>query len=197
MGKIETDHTGSGGGITLSSDGTSLLLDGTAIGGGGGAYELVAHTSVATEAASVEFASLNDDYISYKLVMNWVLDSQQSSYPNIRFLEGTTVLTGYGIARYAGQNQSNTTAQSDIPIVYETSSLYFNSIIDIWGIGLTNSPLQLSGQSFSSTSANQIVTVGAWKAAAAGVTPDKIQIRASWSSIPVGAKLTLYGLKSA
>jgi len=36
MGKIETDHTGSGGEITLSSDGTSLLLDGTAIGGGGG-----------------------------------------------------------------------------------------------------------------------------------------------------------------
>jgi trimeric autotransporter adhesin len=37
MGKIELDHTGSGAGITLSSDGTSLLLDGTAIGGGGGA----------------------------------------------------------------------------------------------------------------------------------------------------------------
>ena len=36
MGKIELDHTGSGSGITLSSDGTSLLLDGTAIGGGGG-----------------------------------------------------------------------------------------------------------------------------------------------------------------
>lgn len=34
MGKIELDHTGSGGGITLSSDGTDLLLDGTAIGGG-------------------------------------------------------------------------------------------------------------------------------------------------------------------
>ena len=36
MGKIELDHTGSGSGITLSSDGTSLLLGGTAIGGGGG-----------------------------------------------------------------------------------------------------------------------------------------------------------------
>lgn len=36
MGKVEIDHTGSGSGITLSSDGTSLLLDGTAIGGGGG-----------------------------------------------------------------------------------------------------------------------------------------------------------------
>ena len=33
MGKIELDHTGSGSGITLSSDGTDLLLDGTAIGG--------------------------------------------------------------------------------------------------------------------------------------------------------------------
>ena len=43
MGKIELDHTGTGGGITLSSDGTDLLLDGTAIGGGGGtALELYA-----------------------------------------------------------------------------------------------------------------------------------------------------------
>jgi hypothetical protein len=33
MGKIEINHTGSGSGITLSSDGTDLLLDGTAIGG--------------------------------------------------------------------------------------------------------------------------------------------------------------------
>jgi O-glycosyl hydrolase len=32
MGKIEINHTGSGSGITLSSDGTDLLLDGTAIG---------------------------------------------------------------------------------------------------------------------------------------------------------------------
>ncbi len=35
MGSINLDNTGSGSGITLSSDGTSLLLDGTAIGGGG------------------------------------------------------------------------------------------------------------------------------------------------------------------
>ena len=42
MGKIEIDHTGSGSGITLSSDGTSLLLDGSAIGGGGGGADLYA-----------------------------------------------------------------------------------------------------------------------------------------------------------
>jgi len=50
MGKIELDHTGSGGGITLSSDGTSLLLGGTAI-GGGGAYTIDAKTSAYTVVA--------------------------------------------------------------------------------------------------------------------------------------------------
>jgi hypothetical protein len=45
MGKIELDHTGSGGGITLSSDGTNLLLGGTAIGGGGGADLYAANES--------------------------------------------------------------------------------------------------------------------------------------------------------
>jgi hypothetical protein len=37
MGSVNIDNTGSGADVTLSSDGTSLLLDGTAIGGGGGA----------------------------------------------------------------------------------------------------------------------------------------------------------------
>jgi hypothetical protein len=63
MGKIELDHTGAGGGITLSSDGTDLLLDGTAIGGGGAALELYAEnpssptTPVATGANAVAIGS--------------------------------------------------------------------------------------------------------------------------------------------
>lgn len=36
MGEINLDNTGSGNAITLSSDGSSLLLNGSAIGGGGG-----------------------------------------------------------------------------------------------------------------------------------------------------------------
>ena len=47
MGKIELDHTGSGSGITLSSDGTSLLLDGSAVGGGADLY--AANPSSATD----------------------------------------------------------------------------------------------------------------------------------------------------
>tara|TARA_R110000796_G_scaffold81249_2_gene179093 strand:+ start:3628 stop:4587 length:960 start_codon:yes stop_codon:yes gene_type:complete len=45
MGSVNLDNTGSGSAITLSSDGTSLLLDGTAIGGGGGADLYAANES--------------------------------------------------------------------------------------------------------------------------------------------------------
>ena len=38
MGSINIDNTGSGGAITLSSDGTSLLLGGSAVGGGADLY---------------------------------------------------------------------------------------------------------------------------------------------------------------
>ena len=47
MGAINVKHTGSGADIALSSDGTSLLLDGTAIGGGGGNPALYADNAVA------------------------------------------------------------------------------------------------------------------------------------------------------
>jgi len=42
MGKIQINHNGSGSGITLSSDGTDLLLNGSPISGGGSALELYA-----------------------------------------------------------------------------------------------------------------------------------------------------------
>lgn len=45
MGAINLDNTGSGGAITLSSDGTNLLLGGSAVGGGGGADLYAANES--------------------------------------------------------------------------------------------------------------------------------------------------------
>lgn len=48
MGSVNLDNTGSGSAITLSSDGTSLLLNGTAIGGGGGADLYAANPVSAT-----------------------------------------------------------------------------------------------------------------------------------------------------
>jgi len=52
MGQIEINHTGSGGTVVLSSDGTDLLLGGSAIGGGGAsAYTREAKTADYTAVA--------------------------------------------------------------------------------------------------------------------------------------------------
>lgn len=67
MGAINLDNTGSGGAITLSSDGTDLLLDGSAVGGGGGfdadfviADKTATYTVVAGDAGKVLTHSAND-----------------------------------------------------------------------------------------------------------------------------------------
>jgi len=52
MGQIEINHTGSGGGVVLSSDGTDLLLGGSAVGGGASALTIEAKTSAYTVVAA-------------------------------------------------------------------------------------------------------------------------------------------------
>lgn len=47
MGAVNINNTGSGASVALSSDGTSLLLNGTAIGGGGGSSTLVFNNQTA------------------------------------------------------------------------------------------------------------------------------------------------------
>lgn len=181
----------------ISATSGSVTLDGSAVGGGGGAAVVVGHTTTSSSTSAVSFSSLDDTYTSYRLVMNWYHGSAVSTYPNIRFYDGSTVLTGYQVQRYYGQNQSNSTAQNDISLLVETSHQYFSSAVNIWGIGHTNKPLILNAQSYGNASANAVAECGANLAAASGVTPDKIEIRATWSDIPTGAEITLYGLKSS
>lgn len=62
MGSINLDNTGSGGAITLSSDGTSLLLDGSAVGGGGGGvtgFTSADNTSSPNDTVNIASLSVN------------------------------------------------------------------------------------------------------------------------------------------
>lgn len=96
MGKIELDHTGSGGGITLSSDGTDLLLNGTAVGGGGGATGTDYDDDV-----KVRFGTGNDLEIYHDGTTNhsYIKETNSSGHLNIQGQEinfknaaGTTLL---------------------------------------------------------------------------------------------------------
>ena len=66
MGKIQTDHTGSGAGITLSSDGTALLLDGAAV--GGGSMTLISTANITSSVSSIEFTGATG-YTQYFLML--------------------------------------------------------------------------------------------------------------------------------
>lgn len=68
MGSVNLDNTGSGNAITLSSDGTSLLLNGTAIGGGGGSdpdlYRDNAVSATTPTASGDNAVAIGDDAVA-------------------------------------------------------------------------------------------------------------------------------------
>lgn len=68
MGAINIKHTGSGSDVALSSDGTSLLLDGTAIGGGGGSdpdlYRDNASSATTPSATGTNAVAIGTDSVS-------------------------------------------------------------------------------------------------------------------------------------
>jgi len=116
MGKIELDHTGSGGGVTLSSDGTDLLLDGTAIGGGGGAaLELYAEnpssptapSATGTNAVAIGNGAIasNQDAISL---------GRDASASQIYAISAGRNSTSTGIYSLALNGDANTTAATAI-----------------------------------------------------------------------------------
>ena len=195
MGSINLDNTGSGGEINLSSDGTSLLLDGSAV-GGGGAWEVIGRVVPTSTVASVTFDNLDDTYAELKLFWNQNFSSNTSNGPTIKFYDGSTQLNGFIQRRRANNNNSNVTGRSKQDLLYHTNSTFFKSEITIFGMGRTNEPLVSVAYSVTDND-NSWLRSGVFRAATSGVTPNKLVLSASWSQIQVGTEITLYGLKKS
>ena len=195
MVSINLDNTGSGGEINLSSDGTSLLLDGSAV-GGGGACEVIGRVVPTSTVASVTFDNLDDTYAELKLFWNENFSSNTSTGPLIKFYDGSTQLNGFIQRRRANSNNSNVTGRSEQALMYHTNCTFFKSEITIFGIGRTNEPLVSVAYSVTDND-NSWLRSGVFRAATSGVTPNKLVLSASWSQIQVGTEITLYGLKKS
>lgn len=180
----------------ISATSGSLTIDGAAA-GGGGALEVISHQVTTETVTEVVISSIPSTYKSYKLIMNWTLGSTTSSNPNLTFFDDTTQITGLTLYRSAASNQSNQTGQSSLPLIYEFSMSTFATEVNIWGLGQDNSSLILSGQTYTNATANAVCEFGAFKAGASGTAVDKIVVKATWTNIPAGAVITLYGLKGA
>jgi len=180
----------------ISATSGSLTIDGAAA-GGGGVLEVISHQVTTATVTEVVISSIPSTYKSYKLIMNWTLGSTASSNPNLTFFDGTTQLTGFTMYRATAASQTNQTGQSKVPLVRELSMSVFAVEADIWGLGQDNTSLIISGQTYSNATANAVCEFGAFRAGASGTAADKIAIKASWTNIPAGAVITLYGLRGS
>ena len=130
MGKIELDHTGSGGGVTLSSDGTDLLLDGTAIGGGGTALELYAENPSNPTANTV--TGTNSAAIGSNLTVSGNasfavgLGATATGYSSFAFGDGSDATNSYAIAM--GGNSATASGAQSVAIGYGVDATGADSI---------------------------------------------------------------------
>jgi hypothetical protein len=210
MGKIEIDHTGSGSGITLSSDGTNLLLGGSAIGGGGSSdYVHISTQTVTSATAQVEFDLSSSDYGSYHIIAH---DCAFTAAPvneyclYFTFYQGaynssepwTNRMSLY-YQRGAESGSSITTSSSwTYQVVMRAGStpttstkFGFSGMIG----GRTNSPVDLNGYFVTGTSASGAPRIR-------GIAPNTsnnmtyMLIKPSTTTFAAG-KFALYGLKDA
>ena len=138
MGSINLDNTGSGGAVTLTSDGTSLLLGGTAV---GGAPDLYAANPVSAEAPT---ARANNSV---------AIGSSADTYSNDTIAIGTdTIASGASSSAVGHLAKTNSTY---------AGAFGYNSLATHQGaIALGNS--QASGQnSFATVISNNTTSYGA------------------------------------
>ena len=162
MGKIELDHTGTGGGITLSSDGTDLLLDGTAIGGGGGtALELYAEnpvTPVAPSATGTNAVAIGDGSVASGFnSLSFGKDSDATQANNIaigRLSQSTGTNGALAIGFYASAS-----GERSISVGSGTSALSSVSA-GLGSVAIGNSYAS-GADSFAAAIANNTATYGA------------------------------------
>jgi hypothetical protein len=113
MGAINVKHTGSGADIALSSDGTSLLLDGTAIGGGGADLYAANESSPQAQpsATGTNAVAIGDDAVaSGEHSFAAMLDSEASGTQSIAIgrnaLSSGSLATAIGYAATSAGSQS-------------------------------------------------------------------------------------------
>ena len=181
--------------ISIAGGGSPTL--GGAAAGGGGVLEVISHQVTTETVTEVVVSSIPSTYKSYKLIMNWTLGSTTSSNPNLTFFDDTTQITGLTLYRSTSASQTNQTAQPIVPMVRELSMSIFATELNIWGLGQDNTSLIVSGQTYTNATANAVCEFGAFKAGASGTAVDKIVVKATWTNIPAGAVITLYGLKGS
>ena len=163
MGSVNLDNTGSGSAVTLSSDGTSLLLDGTAVGGSPDLYAenpssptapsatgnnsvAIGSGAVASGASSVSIGQGADATADQALAFG--LNSQATAVKSLAFFgdAGSTYSTAIG---YNSSNQQAKTRTGAGAMALGGS---YASGVDSFAAAIANNT-----SSYGATGANSVV----------------------------------------
>lgn len=93
----------------ISATSGSLTIDGAAVGGGGGAWNLLATTTVTSAVTSVEFTDIGN-FNRYALKWDCVMDGAQ--IPRVRIYDNGTLVTSSSYAMLRKNVDSNASTQT-------------------------------------------------------------------------------------
>ena len=193
MGKIELDHTGSGGGVTLSSDGTDLLLDGTAIGGGGGGAALdlyaenydgtstkpsatgtnavaIGKNATATQGSNISIGASSDATGTLSSSFGIAADSAGGYSTALGYASGTSSLGSYSLAAGPSAQTAGTYAVA-LPNSYASGNTSFAAAIsnNTSSYGATGANSIAMGDRSKATGSRG-VAIGGYNAIASGTS---------------------------
>ena len=189
MGAVNLDNTGSGSAITLSSDGTSLLLDGTAVGGGGGggALELISANIITSSTNTVEITGITG-YIRYLLHVNYVRTVASASAPEMFFGNSSGYASSY-------MKTTNADGQSSIKQGVSADSGY--NVYNIANLTVAHPTLVLMDNVSRSNGNNYLYSRKADSFSENNNTVfSKIKITGAFGFLS-GTTITLYGYKDS
>ncbi len=200
MGSINLKHTGSGSAIALSSDGTSLLLNGTAIGGGGGDYVHISTTDITSSTASVEF-TLPTGYDRFE----FIFDLYSAGRAHVYFQTSQDAGSNWLVNNYKISSQNNSysssltwTSATYSGVVMADRAKYLTGSIKIHRASETSATRFVSytsGFDGASYSANLQNASGMSTAQTARI--NKVKFLASGSYTYSSGKISLYGIKDS
>ena len=200
MGKIETDHTGSGGGITLSSDGTSLLLDGTAVGGGD--FVHISTATITSSTASVEIG-LPSGYDKFYILFDLWSTLKSGLYMQFSQDNGVSYMVSqYTMSQQNGSFSANlswTSATYSGVICPDRGKFLQGNITILNASASTNTVFQSTSSNFAGgggdTTAIAMSASGMSTSQSARI--NKIKMLGTGSYVWNTGKISLYGIKES
>jgi hypothetical protein len=187
----------------ISATGGSLTIDGAAVGGGGGVWNLISTTTVTSDVSSVNFTGLTD-YDHYVAVIDKLYMSNSSRDLEVQILDsGTPDTTSYRWEHYYGSQGSWTSVQStngsSIVLLRDVGSsdeLMASASINISGLNATNRAVVYS------TGVSQLNATGRYGPQIAsgsnygnGAVRNGVRFKATSGSIS-GGVFALYGISN-